>query len=140
MAERGPRSNVRWPLVEHLTSSFEVEDTDNASRPTLNWDRFGRLLFDLLSFGRGSVSLFGRLGFSHVFAFLRRAVKARAFPVVHMRFRINPHQTVTPAGRRWVSCCVGACARCGGTARNRTGCCGTLRLEQIAEVKLSRRW
>ena len=88
-----------------------------------------------------SVSLFRRLGFSHVFALLRRAVKARAFPVVHVRVRVNPHQTVAPRRVQGGSCCLGASPRCSGTVRSRrTGCCGTLRLEQIAEVKLSRRW
>jgi hypothetical protein len=59
-------------------SPRRTSDAVNASRPTLSWAGFGRLLSDLLSLARGFrrlVSLFDRLGFGHVLALLGRAVK-----------------------------------------------------------------
>src|SRR5437773_6848236 len=76
----------------------------------------------LSSRGRGLVSRLDCVLFGHVFALPRRAVKTRAFPVVNMRLRVNPHETVTPArcGRvgRFLSR-----APCGHWTRGRTRCC-----------------
>jgi hypothetical protein len=61
-----------------------------------------------LPFTSGPVSLFERVSFGHVLALLGRAVKTRFFPVVHMRFCVNPHQIVAATGRRRVGRCLGA--------------------------------
>jgi hypothetical protein len=89
---------------------------------------------------RGFVSFLNRVGFGHVFPFLRGAVETRALPVVHMGLGINPNQAVPPAGRGrigWRVCGRASCRR--WTARPGTACRGTPRLKQIAEVKFTRR-
>jgi len=68
---------------------------------------------------RGLVSSLDCVLFGHVFAVLRRAVKTRAFPVVNMRLRVNPHETVAPARCGWVGRCL-ARARCGHWTCGRT--------------------
>jgi hypothetical protein len=83
------------------------------------WHAISNLPFDLLYLARGSVSFFDRVGFGHVFALLRCAVKTRAFPVVNMQLGVNPHETVAPAlcgcVRRW----SGHGGLCGRWARGR---------------------
>src|SRR6266446_8161162 len=112
----------------------------NVFRPTLSLTGFvGRLLRDLLSLRCGPVSFFGGLGLGHVLAFLGRAVKTRAFPVVNMCLRVHPYQAVPSAGCRGISCCLGASALCGGAGRGyRTRCRRTFRLEQIAKREFAR--
>lgn len=96
-------------------------------------------LSDLFSLTRRSVSLFDRVSLGHVFALLGRAVKTRSFPVVHMRFRVNPHETVAAARRRRVGRCLRARALRRRTARGRRTCRRrTLRLEHVAEIKFRR--
>jgi hypothetical protein len=84
------------------------------------------LPLDLSSLARGFVSFFDCVLFGHVFALLCRAVKTRTFPVVNMRLRVNPHETVAPAlcgcGSRWFGH-GGLCGRwaCGRRTCGRTG-------------------
>jgi hypothetical protein len=78
-----------------------------------------RLAVDLSSPARGFVSLIDRFLFGHVFALLRRAVKTRAFPVVNMRLRVNPHETVAPALCGFVSRWFGHGGLCGRWACGR---------------------
>ena len=84
------------------------------------WAAICNLPFDLFSLGRRSVSLVDGVLFGHVFALLCRAVKTRAFPVVNMRLRVNPHKTVAPALCGCVRrCCLGRGARRGRWASGR---------------------
>ncbi len=76
----------------------------------------------LWSLRRGFVSRLDCVLFGHVFALLRRAVKTRAFPVVNMRLRVNPHETVAPAQCGWVGRYL-ARARCGNWTCGRTRFC-----------------
>ena len=71
----------------------------------------------LSSRGRGLISGLDCVLLGHVFAFPRRAVKTRAFPVVNMRLRVNPHETVAPTLCGCVRRCFGRGARCGRWAR-----------------------
>src|SRR5437868_5038878 len=89
-----------------------------------------KLPFDLLCLSSGSVSLVDCVLFGHVFALFRRAVKTRAFPVVKMRLRVDPHKAVASARCGGVRRCFGRGARCGCWACGRcTGWRGSFRFE-----------
>ena len=74
---------------------------------------------------RSFIAFLDRIGFGHVFAFFRGAVETRAFPMVNVRFSIDPDQTVASTrrwriGRRHIR---GGTSRRSWTARSRTACC-----------------
>ena len=94
----------------------------------------------LWALGRGFISFLDRFGLGHVLPLLRRAVKTRAFPVVHVRFGIDPNKTMAAARRRGPTgnLCIGTfCrARRAGRRTRRSRCSG---FEQIAEGEFARR-
>lgn len=72
---------------------------------------------------RSFVSFLDRLGFGHVFPFLRSAVEMRAFLVVNMRFGVNPNQAVASARReRFARRACGRTSHGRRTARRGTAC------------------
>src|SRR5213593_1164356 len=94
----------------------------------------------LWALGRSFISFLDCFGFGHVLPLLRRAVKTRAFPVVNVRFGIDPNKTMAAARCRNLtsSLCAGAtCRRRRG--RRSTGRGRSFGLEQIAEGEFARR-
>src|SRR4029434_7714984 len=65
----------------------------------------------LSSRGRGLISSLDCVLLGHVFALPRRAVKTRAFPVVHNCLGVNPHLAMASAGCGWVSRFLGRAPR-----------------------------
>jgi len=84
-------------------------------------------------------SCFHRLGFGHVFAFLGRAIKTRAFLVVNMRLGVDPNQAVASARGGRFYCCLSARAFVWGFGHSgETACCRrSLRFKQVAEVEFT---